>query len=85
MDEIDNDDRLIIHFSYASWNWEGWFQKYSKALNSAIQKYEGNKEAIFNEAIKARTMAVNKWGLPNRAIRQQGTHMMQLFKKMKLG
>ena len=33
MDEIDNDDRLIIHFSYASWNGEGWFQKYSKALN----------------------------------------------------
>lgn len=84
MGEIANDDRLIIHFSYASWNGEGCFQKYSTALNNAIIKYEGNKEAIFNEAIKARTMATTKLGLPNRAIRQQGQHMMELFHKLNL-
>lgn len=84
MDEIANDDRLIIHFSYASWNGEGWFQKYAKALNEAIIKFPSNKDAIFNEAIKARTMATNKMGLPNRAIRQQGGHMMSLYKKLKL-
>ena len=83
MDEIANDNRLIVHFIYASWNGEGWFQKYAKALNAAILKFEGNKEAIFNEAIKARTLATNKLGLPNRAIRQQGQHMMELFKRLK--
>lgn len=84
MDEIANDDRLIIHFAYACWNGEGWFQKYSKALNEAIIRYEGNKQMIFQEAIKARTLATNKLGLPNRAIRQQGQHMIELFAKLHL-
>lgn len=84
MDEIANDDRLIIHFAYACWNGEGWFQKYAKALNAAILKFPGNKQAIFLEAIKARTGAVNKWGLPNKVIRQQGVNMLNLFKKIHL-
>jgi hypothetical protein len=47
-----------------------------------------DKEAIFREAIKARTEAVKKTSsgavLPNVVIRQQGTNMMKLFKKMGL-
>lgn len=78
MDEIANDDRLIIHFSYASWNGEGWFERYAKALNAAIKLYEGNKEAIFTTAIKARTESSNK------VIAQQGANMMSLFKKLGL-
>ena len=78
MDEIANDDRLIIHFSYASWNGEGWFKRYAEALNKAINKYEGNKEAIYKEAIKARTESSNA------TIRQQGVNMLNLFKKLKL-
>lgn len=84
MDEIASDKRLMIHFSYAAWNGEGWFQKYSNALNKAIAKFPGNKDAIFYDAIKARTLAITKIGLPNKAIRQQGTHMMDLFKRLKL-
>jgi hypothetical protein len=78
MDEIANDDRLVIHFSYASWNGEGWFERYAKALNAAIKLYEGNKEAIFTTAIKARTESSNK------VIAQQGANMMSLFKKLGL-
>ena len=78
MDEIANDDRLIIHFSYASWNGERWFERYAKALNSAISQYEGDKEMIFKTAIKART------GSTNQVIRQQGVNMMNLFKRLKL-
>lgn len=84
MDEIANDDRLIIHFAYACWNGEGWFQKFSKALNNAIVKFPGNKQLIFSEAIKARTLATNKWGLPNKVIRQQGVNMINLFTKLHL-
>lgn len=76
MDEIANDDRLLIHFSYASWNGEGWFRTYSKALNAAIQKFPNDKERIYREAIKARTES------PNAVIRQQGANMMNLFKRM---
>ncbi len=78
MDEIANDERLLIHFSYASWNGEGWFERYAKALNAAIKKYEGDKEMIFKTAIKARTESSNA------VIRQQGGHMMGVFKKLKL-
>jgi hypothetical protein len=78
MDEIANDNRLMIHFSYASWNGEGWFERYAKALNVAIKQYEGDKEMIFKTAIKARTESSNP------VIRQQGNKMMNLFKRMKL-
>lgn len=84
MDAIANDERLIIHFSYASWNGEGWFQRFSIALNKAIIKYSGDKEKIFSEAIKARTLATNKWGIPNKVIRQQGVNMMALFNRLNL-
>jgi hypothetical protein len=84
LDEIENDERLIIHFSYASWNGEGWFKKYATALNNAILKYTNNKEMIFNEAFKERLYATNKWGIPNKTIRQQGQNMMNLFRRLKL-
>ena len=75
MDEIANDRRLLFHFSYASWNGEGWFKKYAAALNNAIKAHEGNKEAIYKMAIKARTESSNA------VIRQQGANMLALFKK----
>lgn len=84
---IGNDDRLVIHFSYASWNGEGWFKKFAAALNSAIQKFHGDKEKVFQEAIKARTEATsvrNGVVVPNVVIRQQGVNMMKLFKKLGL-
>lgn len=84
---IDNDDRLVIHFSYASWNGEGWFKKFAVALNTAIQKFHDDKDKVFLEAIKARTEATatkNGVVVPNVVMRQQGTNMMKLFKRMGL-
>ena len=69
IDKIAADDRLVIHFSYASWNGEGWFKKFATALNAA----KGTKEQIFQTAIKARTEASSK------AIRNAGAKMMNLF------
>ena len=28
---------LLFHFSYASWNGEGWFKRFATSLNSAIK------------------------------------------------
>lgn len=84
---IGDDERLVIHFSYASWNGEGWFKKFANALNTAIQKFPGDKENIFREAIKARTEATsvkNGATVPNVVMRQQGANMIKLFKKMGL-
>ena len=72
---IANDDRLIIHFSYSSWNGEGWFKRYAQALQSTLST-QTEKEAIFQQAIKARTESSNP------VIRQQGTNMIALFKKL---
>jgi len=71
---IDADDRLIIHFSYASWNGEGWFKRFADVLKKAT----GDKEQTFQTAIKARTQSSNK------VIAQQGANMMALFKRMNL-
>lgn len=79
MDEIANDERLIIHFSYASWNGEGWFKIYAEALNNAVQKYPGNKEMIFAESFKSRSQSSND------VIRQQATNMVNnIFKPKRM-
>lgn len=75
MDEIANDRRLLFHFSYASWNGEKWFRLFASALNKAIQRFEGDKEAVYNEAIRARTKSANM------VIAQQGSNMIRLFNK----
>jgi hypothetical protein len=73
IEKIASDDRLVIHFSYASWNGEGWFKKFADALNAA----KGTKEQIFQAALKART------GASSLAIRNAGAKMMKLFTTMK--
>lgn len=73
---IADDDRLILHFSYASWNGEGWFKRFAAALNKAVTSHQGDKEAIWKQAIKARTESSNK------VIRQQGVNMMALVGKL---
>ena len=78
MDEIAADDRLILHFSYASWNGEGWFRRFANALNVAVQNYEGDKDMIWSEAIKARTESKNA------VIRQQGQNLLYLIKKNRI-
>ena len=33
---VESNDRLLMHFSYASWNGPGFFQKFAKSLNNAV-------------------------------------------------
>ena len=73
---IADDDRLILHFSYASWNGEGWFRRYAIALNAAVKNYFPSKEKMFQEAFKARSESTNA------TIRQQAVNMQPLFKQL---
>jgi|CXWL01.1.fsa_nt_gi hypothetical protein len=75
---VANDPRLVIHFSYASWNGPGWFQKFSSPLNLALNKGFSDKELIYRVAIEARTKNSNS------LIRQHGATMIGLFAKMNL-
>lgn len=79
-ERVLEDDRLLIHFIYASWNGAGWFKKFARDIN----KISGaSNEALIDQAIKSRT----KEGLlpgsqPNSLIKQTGEKLNRIFKQM---
>lgn len=79
-ERVLEDDRLLIHFIYATWNGAGWFKKFAKDIN----KISGaSNEALIDQAIKSRT----KEGLlpgtaPNSLIKQTGEKLNRIFKQM---
>ena len=50
---VESNDRLLMHFSYASWNGPGFFQKFAKSLNDAVKNGKSDKE-LLNQAIADR-------------------------------
>lgn len=50
---IENNDRLLMHFSYASWNGPWFFQQFAKSLNQAVKEGKSDKE-LLKIAIKNR-------------------------------
>lgn len=79
-ERVLEDDRLLIHFIYATWNGPGWFKKFARDIN----KISGaSNEALIDQAIKSRT----KEGLlpgtaPNSLIKQTGEKLNRIFKQM---
>jgi hypothetical protein len=43
---VESNDRLLMHFSYASWNGPGFFQKFAKSLNNAVKDGKSDKELL---------------------------------------
>lgn len=72
---IAQDERLMIHFSYASWNGEKWFERFSKILNGAVKSYPNDKNKIWETCISARTNSSNA------VIRRQAKNMLNLIQK----
>jgi len=50
---VESDDRLLMHFSYASWNGPGFFQKFAKSLNKLVEQGKSNDE-LLDQAIQDR-------------------------------
>lgn len=50
---VESNDRLLMHFSYASWNGPGFFQKFAKSLNDEVKKGKSDKE-LLSQAITDR-------------------------------
>lgn len=65
---IANDDRLIVHFSYAAWNGSGWFQRFAKVVNDSVKAGQ-DKETIWKSALDSRLRSTNS------IIRQQAQNM----------
>jgi hypothetical protein len=58
---VEANDRLLMHFSYASWNGPGFFKKFAKSLEDGVKSGKSDSELI-NQAIADRknTSLVNQ-------------------------
>ena len=43
---VESNDRLLMHFSYASWNGPGFFNKFAKSLDSKVKAGKSDEELI---------------------------------------
>jgi len=43
---VESNDRLLMHFSYASWNGPGYFQKFAKSLEGGVKSGKSDEELI---------------------------------------
>ena len=43
---VEANDRLLMHFSYASWNGPGYFQKFAKSLEAGVKSGKSDEELI---------------------------------------
>ena len=50
---VENNDRLLMHFSYASWNGPWFFQQFANSLNKAVKEGKSDKE-LLKQAISDR-------------------------------
>jgi hypothetical protein len=70
---IAQDDRLLFHFVYATWNGPGWFKKFANDFNARTQAGITDKNQLVSLAIKSRTMeGLTSGSAPNSLIKQGG-------------
>jgi hypothetical protein len=56
-ERVENNDSLLMHFAYASWNGPGFFKKFAKSLDNGIKDGKSDSELI-NQAISDRKNSV---------------------------
>ena len=54
---VEANDRLLMHFSYASWNGPGYFKNFAKSLDDGVKSGKSDEELI-NQAITDRKGSV---------------------------
>jgi hypothetical protein len=54
---VEANDRLLMHFSYASWNGPGYFKKFAKSLENGVKSGKSDSELI-KQAISDRKSTV---------------------------
>ena len=83
-DIIDNDERLLFHFIYATWNGSGWFKKFAEDINKAVKNGITDTNQLTQIAIDSRTKEGLKSGTkPNSLIAQGGKKIAELFGTLK--
>lgn len=71
---VKSDGRLLFNFIYASWNGDGWFQKFATKLEQAYSKGTTDVEQLVSLAVSLRTSDKDS------LIRQGGYKIKGLFK-----
>lgn len=56
---VQSDPKLTFNFAYATWNGPGWFQKFAKKINQAVEDGITDPEELAKVAIDARLQSGN--------------------------
>ena len=51
---VMNNNKLLFNFIYAAWNGAGWFQRFAKKVNQAVENGVTNADDLFDVAMDAR-------------------------------
>jgi len=79
---VDKDDKLRFHFIYATWNGSGWFRKFAKDINEAVDRGVKNRDELHEIAINSRTKeGLSAGSSPNSLIYQTGKKIEGLFEE----
>jgi hypothetical protein len=77
---IENDDRLLFNFIYATWNGAGWFKKFATDVFNAYKNGVTNPNELYKVVIRSRTNeGLKKGSQPNSLIAQGGEKIAKLF------
>ena len=81
---VESDDRLLFNFIYATWNGQGWFRKFAKDMNKAIDSGITDLNKLTQVALDSRTKeGLEAGSKPNSLISQGGQKIAVVFEKMK--
>jgi len=56
---VNNDPKLLFNFVYSAWNGPGWFQKFAKKVNDAVESGITDPEELAKVAVRARLESGN--------------------------
>ena len=77
---IENDDRLLFNFIYATWNGAGWFRKFATDIFDAYKKGVTNPNDLYKVVLRSRiNEGLKKGSQPNSLIAQGGAKIAKLF------
>ena len=71
---VENNDKILFHFIYATWNGSGWFKKFADIFNKAVEK-NINENELVNVALNSRLNSSNT------LIKMGGEKIKKLFSK----
>jgi len=56
---VQSDTKITFNFAYATWNGPGWFQKFAKKVNKAVEDGITDPKELAKVAIDARLQSGN--------------------------